>query len=452
MLLSKKQQEDFLNLWHDYKNNCETFYVANERIKPSLLDEKRVAVIPQIQELISRYLENKIKLDEFKTTIDGINKRNRFWGFQGINGQMFFNMLYKSSEKIDQKTELNKVLQESILIPEDISTALKKLRLLNEYAVSTGKQYEDARAAPRAGSIPFFISYFWQIQNHLQWPVYYNSMVEELIDMDFWSPLKDVEKDYQSFYEINNELFSIIKNETEDTPSYWDIEHTLWFYRQLREEKSRKIIEQTGGTGGEIESIIEVTLPESYIPPILSIYPQLAKNDEKISEICKQIDSSCDSEFEKRTSILFKMLGYEVETLGQGHGRVPDGIAYSQEFRYAIIYDAKARQDVYRMGIDERAIREYISITGERLRRQGYRNIYFMIISSSFSGDHDSTIRSIKIDTDVREVILFEASAILKLLEGKLRNPAISLGPDGIQNLLAASGEITLGDIEEFIS
>jgi hypothetical protein len=43
-------------------------------------------------------------------------------------------------------------------------------------------------------------------------------------------------------------------------------------------------------------------------------------------------------------------------------------------------------------------------------------------------------------------------SVLLILLEGKLMNPAISLGPDGIQDILASSGEITLGDIQKVIS
>ncbi len=452
MVLTKKQQEEFLILWKEYQNNCETFLVANEKITPDELDEKRIAVIPQIKKLIISYLENTIDIDEFKTTIDGLNKRYRFWGFRAINGQMFFNMLYKSSEKLNQISDLNEVLRESISIPGDIDEARNKLRMINEYTLSIGQHYDDARSAPRAGSIPFFISYFWQIQDHLKWPVYYSSMVEALIDLDFWSPIKNVEKDYESFFNLNNEFIATIKDGTESVPSYWDIEHVFWYYRQRPEDENINVLDQRHTEVIEEETLEEIALPESYIPPILSIYTLLAKNDQEISEICTKLETSCEAEFEKRTSVLFKMLGFEVEPLGQGHGRVPDGIAYSQEYRYAIIYDAKVRQDGYRMGTDERAIREYISNVGERLRRQGYRNIYLMIISSSFSGDHDSVIRSIKIDTDVREVLLFEASALLKLLEGKLRNPAISLGPDGIQNLLAASGEITLGDIQEFIS
>jgi hypothetical protein len=74
-----------------------------------------------------------------------------------------------------------------------------------------------------------------------------------------------------------------------------------------------------------------------------------------------------------------------------------------------------------------------------------------MIVSSSFSGDHDSEIRNLKIDTNIREVLLVEAKALLELLEAKFRNPEISLGAEGIQNILASSGLLTASDVRSFI-
>ena len=192
-------------------------------------------------------------------------------------------------------------------------------------------------------------------------------------------------------------------------------------------------------------------LPESYIPPIVSILPRLAVNDPVLSLICRDSGRAIEKVFEERLAILFGMLGFETELLGQGHGRVPDGVAVSEEFRYAIIYDAKVRQQPYTMGVDERAIREYIVGQGERLRRRGIRNLYFMIISSAFTGDHDDAIRGMKIETNVSEVLLVEVRSLLVMLEGKLRNPTIDLGPDGIQRLLAFCGILTESSVREFM-
>ncbi len=86
----------------------------------------------------------------------------------------------------------------------------------------------------------------------------------------------------------------------------------------------------------------------------------------------------------------------------------------------------------------------------DRLKKQGIKQVYFMIISSSFSGDHDDVIRSLKMDTDVREVLLVEAGALVALLEAKLRDPLLTLGPVGVQRLLANSGILSEADVREF--
>ena len=57
-------------------------------------DQGRIRLIEQdLKPLLGDYLEDKIVLSDFKSKVDGINKRNSFWGFNGIKGQRFFNMV-----------------------------------------------------------------------------------------------------------------------------------------------------------------------------------------------------------------------------------------------------------------------------------------------------------------------------------------------------------------------
>src|SRR5437879_5834230 len=57
-------------------------------------DDNRVKVIEgELQRLIQEYLRSSVSVPDFKTQIDGINKRHSYWGFTGFKGQMFFNML-----------------------------------------------------------------------------------------------------------------------------------------------------------------------------------------------------------------------------------------------------------------------------------------------------------------------------------------------------------------------
>lgn len=229
----------------------------------------------------------------------------------------------------------------------------------------------------------------------------------------------------------------------------WDVEHAFWFATlpELPSEFVQKGSSPTPSTG---KKIIEIELPDSYIPPVVSILPRLAVNDGELAKVCQAMGSSIEVVFEKRIDVLFKMLGYETEALGHGHGRVPDGVAICREFHYAIGYDAKVRQQPYTMGTDERAIQEYIYGLTDRLKKQGIRQIYFMVISGSFSGDHDDVIRGLKMNTDAREILLVEASALVALLEAKLREPLFTLGPEGVQRLLADSGILTEVDVKEF--
>ena len=84
------------------------------------------------------------------------------------------------------------------------------------------------------------------------------------------------------------------------------------------------------------------------------------------------------------------MLGFDVTDYGQGTGRNPDGLAKENQHRYAILIDAKARKDGYKLGTEDRKFIEYIKTFSEPLKKNGFTNIYFLIVSSNF--DSISTI------------------------------------------------------------
>ena len=41
---------------------------------------------------------------------------------------------------------------------------------------------------PKVGSIPFFLTYFWQIQAREVWPIYYTNAVQTMTDLNIWQP------------------------------------------------------------------------------------------------------------------------------------------------------------------------------------------------------------------------------------------------------------------------
>lgn len=451
MKLTNQQVERVQQVWQNYIANGEKFLNASKEFSQQELDQHRRDTIPEVLGWLKRFLQGDVPLEEFKTVNDGINKRNRLWGFQAINGQMFFNVLTKNSQAGERREEFIALLKQVLPVPASINQAKVTIETFSKFVRDLGQYSRDSRGAPKIGSVPFFLSYFWQIQNPDEYPIYYSSMVNALRETDVWFPTGNVADDYVTFYELNHQLKEILSKFAGRALHLWDIEHAFWVHMQLQNQPAKPA---PVAPMQEIIKTAEVPveeLPESYVPPVVSILPRLAANDERLNAVCRRSGKAIEKVFEERLAILFGMLGFETELLGQGRGRVPDGVAVSEEFRYAIIFDAKVRQQAYTMGTDERAIREYIMSQGEKLRRRGIRNLYFMVISSAFTGNHDDAIRGMKIETNVNEVLLVEVAALLAMLEGKLRNPTISLGPDGLQRLLAFSGLLVEGDVREFM-
>ena len=448
--MDNEQNKRALQIWQKYVNEGEAFLNASQEYTQTEFNQERLDTIPEVKKEMQSFLSGQTSLEDFKSRVDSINKRHRLWGFKGINGQMFFNMLVKTSAAGNRTAEFESLLKRVLVLPGSPEAASHLMKEFADFTASLARFVDDRRTAPKVGSVPFFLSYFWQILDPLTYPVYYTSMVNVLQEYNLWSPFPDTPESYLSFYRLNHELLALFNDHADRELTLWDVEHAFWYMTQPElpspTNQGASAVEppQTG------KQIIPHELPDSYIPPVVAILPRLAANDPELSQICQKMGSSIDVIFEKRIDILFQMLGYETELLGQGHGRVPDGIAICREYGYAIGYDAKVRKDNYSMGTEQRKIQEYINRLTDRMRRQGIRHVYFMLISSAFRNEHDDIIRSLKMETDVREVLLVEASALLALLEARLSNPLLTLGTDGIQRLLADSGILTEADVKEF--
>jgi len=421
-------------------------------------DTRRVKLIEkELKPLLAGYLGDSVGLSEFKSKIDGINKRNELWGFKGIKGQMFFNMVVNVA---DHEEECDQELKSAIAVPTSEQIASSRIKTFQSYVRRLGEGWvangNTKYGTPKAGSIPFFLSYFWQIQDRDVWPVYYTNTVQVLSDLNIWQPSEDLATNYLEFMRIHEELAKLFCEKAKRNFTLYDVEHVFWLkggnpYQVAMKDQKEEPKQPQSLTQPNLGTTFE-RLPESYVPPIVAILPILARNDSSLAEIATRSGTSVARAFEKSVNAAFTVLGYDTKLMGQGQGRVPDGRALALDENYAILWDSKMRAHGYSLGTDDRVIREYIATQSRELSRR-YRNIYYIIVSSYFVDDFDDTIASIKMETDISEVVLLDAEALVAIVEAKLRAPLqLTLASDGIQRLFTQSGRLSAEMVREFLA
>jgi hypothetical protein len=277
-----------------------------------------------------------------------------------------------------------------------------------------------------------------------------------LSDLNIWQPSEDIAIDYIEFMRIHEELAKLFSEKAKRNFTLYEVEHVFWMKggnpnQAAKQDQNDEPQQPQSQTKPTPETKSEL-LPESYVPPIIAILPTLALYDLGLKEAATRSGTSIERAFEKSVDAAFTVLGYDTTLMGQGKGRVPDGKALALDENYAILWDAKARTHGYILGTDDRAIREYITTQSRDLSRR-YRNIYYIIVSSYFADDFDDMIASIKMETDVSEVVLLDANALVAIVEAKLRAPLqLTLASDGIQRLFTKSGRLSIEAVREFLA
>ncbi len=379
------------------------------------IDESRLQAIVELKSIIHQFQMREINIFEFKTNIDSFNKRNNLWGFTATKGQMFFNQLVKNSDsKIEKLTEL---LKSCITEPKNLEDALSKITLLENYCLTIFSKAKDKRKVPNPGSVGYFLSYFWQIQDHTSWPVLYTSLINAYIELEIWEDKTNQKESYAFFFQLNKEIKKHLKDYTQKEISNWDAEHAFWNFKgnpnkPLPKKKEPKIVDVEEETVISINSSFELT---DYLIPKVTKLIELGRQADKSS-------SSKGSDYEKLVAEIFRQLDFEVEILGQGSGRNPDAILRLREESTAFIVDAKAYTNGYSLGVDDRAIKEYINHYCPKLQKEGFKKIGFIIVSNSFKSNFNSFINEITWNTDIKRFILLTSEALQYLLAYKTKD------------------------------
>lgn len=439
-MISKNTQIQIIEIWEDYqKTDKKVLDTKGNIIKD--IDENRIDSITDIKNILDIFMTGDYFVNEFKTTLDSYNKRNNYWGFTATKGQMFFNQLTKNSESnIDTLAILLKgVINE----PLNLEDALNKIEKLEKFANSIFKTAPDKRKAPNPGSVGYFLSYFWQIYNPEKWPIFYTSLVNGFKELEIWEDHKSQKENYRYFFNLNEEVKKILEVHAGRGISNWEAEHAFWNFTgkpkvDYKKAKPEIVILEESHNEEKINFKANFDLNDYLIPRIARLV-ELGYSNDKSS-------SARGSDFEKMVAETFNFLGFETEFFGQGTGRNPDVIIKFREEHTAFIIDAKAYNEGYSMGRDDRAIREYIANFCPKLRKDGFTKIGFIIVSNSFKTNLQDFVNEITWNTDIKRFIPLTTEALLYYLGYKTKDDKVNLSVI-IEHLTGLTGIITAQNV-----
>jgi hypothetical protein len=451
VLLNERQREKCLKLLENYQDE-------EQRSKPGGMTfdewyEKRLEVGSDIDGLVKDYLSGDIELQDFRREIDSMNKTHNLWGFNAWKGQFYFNMIMKFSGRFE--IDVDMLFKNAISEPRDDQEAISKMHTFYDEVEKVASTFDDRRKGPNPRSTPYLLTYFWQIQNPDKWPIQYPSSEQAYNMLSLWSKTGNEIEDAQRFLEVTREIHSLYDEASQGSAPLRLVGFVIYDYflkqqESISEGEPASAVTATGESPESKGDSAQIGLPKSYIPPIVSVLPQLARMEPGIQEVCEAEGQTLPQVFEQRVATTFRLLGFEIEVLGQGRGRVADVIAKSMQHHYALILDAKARTDEYTIGTESRKFIEYIRNEVPRLKREGMDKVYFGVVSGRFPERRDPAIREIKLHTGVHGVVMFRADDLLLILDRRFRQPEeFDLGSSGFMGLLMEDGVVSKESINE---
>ena len=126
--------------------------------------------------------------------------------------------------------------------------------------------------------------------------------------------------------------------------------------------------------------------------------------------------------FEERCAEAFRSLGFDVQELGQGCGRVADCLAVATAERFAVVIDAKVRRRGYTLGTDDRQFCEYATSHARELALSGIDKVYFAVVGSGFRQEDLDKLARFMAGTPIRSVVFIEAQALMRLVNDSIRD------------------------------
>jgi len=206
------------------------------------VNERRKEILPQILQLVQRFLSGACGLEEFKTTFDQRTRRDwDAFGAKGFGGAMFLNRLSKHApDRAKAETELRSLL----VAPANAEDAVRAIGAFVRYLDGARTSSGGTAVLPAIGRVGFLASSFWHYQNPEAWPPFYASARDVLVEDGLFEPdaSGDVAADYVQFRQAFLDLGQALGL------SAWDLESLLLWSKR---DQSRQPDEDATDDGTE---------------------------------------------------------------------------------------------------------------------------------------------------------------------------------------------------------
>jgi hypothetical protein len=189
---------------------------------------------------LSQLQKGEMDIMAFKKWLQNESGLHNHWGFNGACGQKFLNMLCNNTKS---PAELAKTLIQVFSPPKDKEEAISKIVSLIEFTRRENEHIENPHKKASAGCSPFFLSYFWNIQQYGRHPIYYPSAVGglECIGLANLDGIGDSSQRYETYYDWMVQLRKDYGDATGIPVTFTDLETLLqWVYDHSEDEAEKK--------------------------------------------------------------------------------------------------------------------------------------------------------------------------------------------------------------------
>lgn len=190
------------------------------------LDVDRLIDQREMVELLNSFLADQVSTEELRATFD--RKSRKDWdtfGFKGMSGAMFLNMLVKHVS--DERT-LSDQLRLALLAPKDAQDGRERMQTFMRFLESLISSHQTSKRQIQPARTPFFLSGWWHLQATEQWPIFY-PLTRQMLELEgLYIASRNPIEDYFSFRESFLSLAMALGLRV------WQLEHLSAWYGERK--------------------------------------------------------------------------------------------------------------------------------------------------------------------------------------------------------------------------